>query len=66
MLSKVTQVEYKGERLILPCPIYVDTDKLGKTFVRSEDLFLYLLAKSISEETKERLRDNEKKEEKNE
>lgn len=66
MLSKVTCVEYKGERLILPCTIYVDIDKMKKTFVRSEDLFLYLLAKSISEETKKRLRNNDKKEEKNE
>lgn len=52
MVEKIKKIKYKDESFLLPCPIYIDLEELEKKFYESEDLFAFLLAKSISEWTK--------------
>lgn len=52
MIKKIKKIEYEGESFLLPCPIDVDIEELKKKFYESQDLFVFLLAKSISELTK--------------
>lgn len=49
MVEKIKKIKYKDESFLLPCPIYIDLEELEKKFDKNQDLFVFLLAKSISE-----------------
>lgn len=53
MVKKYEMLEYKGESFLLPCPIYADLEELNDQFYRGEEIFVFLLAKSISEFAKQ-------------